>query len=61
MVSPITSGAIALSDNNRIASATPITTSITSSSTDTEAPSAKAVYGEIGGVEDFLSNVNSGE
>ena len=46
--------------NTLIASATPITTTITSSSTDTEAPSAKAVYDEIGDVESALNTINSG-
>ena len=47
--------------NTLIASATPITTTITSSSTDTEVPSAKAVYNEVGEVENLLNNINSGE
>ena len=46
--------------NILIASATPITTTITSTSTDTEAPSAKAVYDEIGEVETALNTINSG-
>ena len=46
--------------NTLIASATPITTTITSTSTDTEAPSAKAVYDEIGEVESALNTINSG-
>ena len=46
--------------NTLIASATPITTSITSTSTNTEAPSAKAVYDEVGEVESALNTINSG-
>ena len=46
--------------NTLIASATPITTSITSTSTDAEAPSAKAVYDEVGDVESALNTINSG-
>ena len=47
--------------NTFIATNTPITTTITSSSTDTEVPSAKAVYNEVGEVENLLNNINSGE
>lgn len=46
--------------NTLIASATPITTSITSTSTDAEVPSAKTVYNEIGEVESALNTINSG-
>ena len=46
--------------NTLIASATPITTSITSTSTNAEVPSAKAVYNEVGEIENALNIINSG-
>ena len=46
--------------NTLIAGNTPITTSITSTSTDAEVPSAKAVYDEVGEVESALNTINSG-